>query len=267
MLRSTIPLCLSLLLGTPLFAAPASEPTEQPLDIPGAVYFTPPEGWRVAEAGQLPSNVKVMVVGKGDHTFAPSLNLTVEPYKGTLKQYLKIVKAINDSKGASWQDLGTIRTQAGNASLSQVDIKTEWGDSRMMHVILLKNNNIYILTAAALKEEFPRFYKEFFNSLRSLHINKTVYEMVSSPKKRADLEKAVADLKMQWASYTATTQPQTTSKEALFNSNDFQSTYWKPFLDKLAKDYKDMSPSWRDQVVVQTQNELIAAQTKTDGSH
>lgn len=248
---------LYLLLAFSLQAAPPSEQTEQVTQEPGAVFFTPPEGWRVAEAAQLPPHVKVMVVGKGNHVFAPSLNLTVEPFKGTLKQYLKIVKAINDSKGATWQDLGTIRTQAGNANLSQVDVKTEWGDSRMMHVILLKNNNVYILTAAALKDEFSQFYKEFFSSLRSLNINKNVFEMVSSPKKRSDLEKSVSELKKGWE--TLASSSKSTSKDALFNSDDFQANYWKPFSEKLTKDYKEMSPLWMNQLLTQIQNELVSS--------
>lgn len=257
MLRYSL-LFINILIASVCYAAAPTEQVGQTMDEPGAVFFTPPEGWRMAEPNQLPPNVKVMVVGQGDHNFAPSINLTVEPFKGTLKQYLKIVKNINDSRGAAWQDLGTIRTQAGNGNLSQVDVKTEWGDSRMMHVILLKNNNVYILTAAALREEFPRFYKEFFNALRSLHINKNVYEMVSNPKKRADLEKAVAEVKSGWEDTLNNNTHPNTSLDALFTSDTFQNTYWKPFQEKLSKDHKDMSPNWRQQIQSQTQNEFLS---------
>lgn len=132
------------------------------------VMFTPPAGWRNADVGALPEHVKVMVVGKGSSEFPPSITLGTEDYKGSLKQYLKRIKEINSSQGFEWKDLGTVRTEAGNASLSQVDKRTEWGDVRMMHVIMTKNGVVYILTAASLKEEFPKFYKDFFNSMRSL---------------------------------------------------------------------------------------------------
>lgn len=137
----------------------------------GTVMFDPPSGWLMADPDKLPENVLVMVVGKGEHEFPPSINLSTEEYSGTLKEYLKIVKEINDGQGADWKDLGTVRTQAGEASLSQVDIETEWGYVKMMHVILIRDEVTYILTAAALKEEFPKFYKDFFNSLRSLSFN------------------------------------------------------------------------------------------------
>lgn len=134
------------------------------------VQFTPPQGWRFAEGQTKLKNVHSIVVGQGQHEFPPSLTLGVEQYPGTLKEYLKIVKTLSGAHGGDWKDLGTIRTEAGEASLSQEDTKSVWGDLRMMHVILAKNGSVYILTAAALKEEFPQFYPEFFNSMRSLRI-------------------------------------------------------------------------------------------------
>lgn len=133
------------------------------------VQFIPPSDWRYSDPKSLPERVHVMVVGKGLREYPPSLNLGTEPYTGTLKEYLKIVKAINDAQGAEWRDLGTILTGAGEASLSQVDTKSEWGDVRMMHVILIRDGMVYILTAASLKEEFPKYYQDFFRSMRSLH--------------------------------------------------------------------------------------------------
>ena len=138
---------------------------------PGAVLFTPPTGWHIADPKQLPPSVKVMVVGKGSSTYPPSINLAIEEYPGTLKQYLQIVKEINDRSGGEWKDLGTIQTEAGEASLSQVDAKTKWGTERLMHAILIKNGTVYILTSAALKDEFPQYYKEFFLTMRSLRFN------------------------------------------------------------------------------------------------
>lgn len=138
---------------------------------PKALLFTPPPGWRLADPKKLPPSVKVMLVGKGASEYPPSLNLATENYSGTVKQYLKIVKEINDRSGAEWKDLGTLQTQAGEASLSQVDAKTKWGTERLMHVILQRDGTIYILTAGALQTEFPRFYQEFFTAMRSLRFN------------------------------------------------------------------------------------------------
>lgn len=132
--------------------------------------FTPPAGWRAADLNTLPSSVKFMVVGTGSREVPPSINLGFEPYKGSLKDYLKIVKDINSAQGDNWKDLGTVQTAGGPGSLSQVDVKTEWGVIRQMHLIYLDQGVVYILTAAALRDEFPKFYNDFFNSLRSFKI-------------------------------------------------------------------------------------------------
>lgn len=152
-------------LAVPAFAE--QEQTQEQAEI----KFTPPTGWRFTENSGLPKSVKIMVVGQGKHEFPPSMNLGTEHYDGTLKDYLKIIKNINATRHADWKDLGTIHTEAGNASLSQVDMHTEWGDVRMMHVILAHEGTIYILTAAALKDEFPAYYKDFFKAMTSLKIS------------------------------------------------------------------------------------------------
>ena len=157
---------------------------------PGAIVFTPPEGWHLADTKNLPQHVQMMVVGKGKHEFPPSINLSTEEFDGTIKDYLKIVKEINASQGSDWKDLGIIRTPAGEGSLSQADVVTEWGPVRMLHVILSKNGLIYILTAAALKDEFPKFYKTFFDSLRSVQINKDPSQMALTEKKEVTWNKA-----------------------------------------------------------------------------
>lgn len=156
------------LYALPITCEEAPLPVSQETSITAA--FTPPEGWRFADKESLPKHVKVMVVGKGSKDLPPSINLGYENFSGTLKDYLKIVKTFNESLGDTWKDLGTIQTEAGTASLSQVDMKTEWGDLRQMHLIYLHDGIIYILTAAALKQEFSQFYPQFFKSLRSFRI-------------------------------------------------------------------------------------------------
>lgn len=155
-------------------AAVSEKPKETgilPKQAADVAVFTPPQGWRLADTKALPPSVKIMVVGKGERDFPPSMNLGTEPFDGTLKDYLKVVKSINDAQGATWKDLGMIRTEAGEASLSQLDTKTEWGNVKMMHVMMVKNGTVYILTAAALQEEFPKFYKDFFDAMKSFRFN------------------------------------------------------------------------------------------------
>lgn len=132
------------------------------------LQFTPPKDWVLADITILPERVQMLAVGKGPSAFPPSLNLSSDNYTQTLKQYLKTVKDLNTSQGYVWKDLGSIQTPAGKGSLSQVDTQTTWGVVRFMHVIIVKNGRVSILTASALKDEFSLFYQDFFASMRTL---------------------------------------------------------------------------------------------------
>lgn len=132
--------------------------------------FDIPDGWHYADEKSLPKSVKLMVVGKGKKEMPPSINLGYEEFGGTLKDYLKIVKDYNTSQGDSWKDLGTIKTKAGVASLSQLDMKSQWGNLKMMHLIIKKDSVVYILTASSLKEEFSQYYPIFFKAFQSFQL-------------------------------------------------------------------------------------------------
>jgi len=144
----------------------------------GSILFTPPEGWGAVDPQSLGLSeiIKAMVIGKGKHEFPPSMNLAIHPYGGTIKDYLKEVKKENDAIRADFKDLGNIQVQAGDARLCQVDFKTKYGEVREMHLFLLKEGTMFVLTAGALKEEFPKFYNDFFSSMRSLRFNTTIVQ-------------------------------------------------------------------------------------------
>lgn len=227
------------------------------------VLFTPPSGWFIGDQKALPASVKVMVVGKGQSAFPPSMNLSTQTYEGTLKQYLKIVKSINDSQGYEWKDLGTIKTEAGIASLSQVDTRNEWGVVRQMHVILLKNGNIYILTAAALKDEFPKFYKEFFDAFHTLRVNQSIFDMLSTPESKKKLQEGIDQVDSQWRLLITQKQQATPDspvneiKEQIFSSEEFQKKTWKPFKELIERDYKEMGQPWQTFVINKTEDDLF----------
>lgn len=226
----------------------------------GIVLFTPPTGWNLADSQSLPPHVRVMVVGKGRSSFPPSMNLSWEPYKGTLKQYLKTVKNLNSAQGYEWKDLGTIQTQAGIGSLSQVETKSQWGDVRLMHVILINNGNVYILTASALKDEFPQFYKTFFDSMRSLRVAKDLYDTVSDIKLRAQLKEATNKLIHQWKNLVSQKKNSNMSEQELqkeiFTSAQFQNEYWKPFLEMLKQKYGNLGQEWQDLFIKKLEDQL-----------
>ncbi len=231
---------------------------------PGAVIFNPPDSWHLADPQALPPSVKIMVVGQSNTDFPPSINLGTEKHSGNLKEYLKTIKSINDAQGSDWKDLGTIRTQAGTASLSQVDAKTEWGEIRMMHVIILKEDTAYILTAAALKDEFSKYYKDFFKSMRSLRFNKNVYESITNPSLKAKLLSENKSLKSSWEKLVEEEQknhqntPIGQLAQNVFNSEEFQVKFWSPYKDLISRDFQNLGPSWKKQILSQVQSELMS---------
>lgn len=275
MIKATLSLLLiSSTCYSTLFAAPASPKTtaskeavkETASAVPednNFVMFTPPPGWQAFDTSSLSPRLRMMVVGKGQSSVPPSINLAMEPYQGTLKQYLKTIKAINDSQGYEWKDLGTIRTEAGTGSLSQVDTKSEWGDIRQMHTVLLKNGTIYIVTAAAQKDEFATFYKDFFAAMKSFRISKDLFDTVADTKQRAKLKSANELLKSQWKKMLIERQtaskdvPIEIVKEELFRSEEFQNTAWKPFEKSLSEQFRDLGSQWQALVLQQTEDELF----------
>lgn len=238
-----------------------TQPTKEAEE--GIVFFTPPTGWMLADQASLPGRVKTMVIGKGPSNFPPSINLSSEPYKGTLKQYLKIVKNMNTAQGYEWKDLGSIQTQAGAASLSQVDTKSQWGTIRLMHVIVVKNGNVYILTASAMKDEFSIFYNEFFKAMRSLRIVNDLYGLITDTQQRDQLKTAVGKLQTQWQSLVSqkqTENPQISLQEAqesVFKSPDFQNTIWTPFKEMVKQKHSQLGSEWQTLFLQKSEDELF----------
>ena len=135
-------------------------------------YFRLPGDWELTPRVRLNSHVVIHATGSGEREVRPTLNLATEKTTKTLKEYIAVVREINEAEGREFKNLGTIETESGPASLSQVDLQTKWGTSRMLHAILVEGDTAYILTASALKEEFPDNYETFFDSLKSLHVPK-----------------------------------------------------------------------------------------------
>ncbi len=228
--------------------------------------FTPPAGWMSADRNkaQLPPLVKIMFVGNAKSGFPPSINLTSAPYDGTLKQYLQIVKARNQESQNDWKDLGTMKTQAGNASFSQVDSKSQWGQVRQMHLILPKHGYIYILTAAALKAEFSLYYQEFFKAMQSLKITFNPLDLISSQVQKKLLQAKISELKSNWKIQIEKAVQQTPSfsslqeiKEKVFNSDSFKNSFWMPFVQNLQTSSADLGIGWQELMQSRVKAELL----------
>lgn len=265
-------LSLSLIcLSSPAFAQSPSvdiAKNEQKVEQEGIIMFTPPPGWYLADSSLLRKTVKIMVVGKGKGSYPPSINLATQSYGKTLKDYLKTLKASNEAQGNEWKDLGTINTLAGPASLTQSEEKTEWGDVKRMQAIILKNGQIYILMASALKDEFASFYKVFFNAMKSLRVSKDFIEMVS-PQRKVILKNAYQGLQDQWKKNLAEAMKEEVNKEKLsaeteglnnklFNDENFQTNFWKPYETLINQKFSDMGQEWQSFALEKTKETLFS---------
>lgn len=224
-------------------------------------FFTPPSDWHLAETDKLAKSVKVMVIGKAKSSFPPSMNLATQPYAHSLKKYLSLVKDKNKAEGYEWKDLGTIKTKAGVASLSQVDTRTEWGTVRLMHVILLKKGHIYILTASALANEFAFYYKDFFDAMKSLTVYQTLYEILPQ-NERNIFKQDVAKLHTQWLEKLRQKREQDPSsnletlKDQIFNNPDFQKSIWIPFKELVDMKFAPQGAQWPSIVLQKIESDL-----------
>jgi hypothetical protein len=185
-------------------------------------YFTPPKEWEIASPENKQSHVRIGFLGKGKKDFRPTLNLAVEKVgEISLVDYLKAVKEIHTRNPQNrWRQLGKIRTYSGEATLTEIDTKTESGELRMMQMVFLHENNAYIVTAAALKEEFANYYREFQTAFESFTLTQDLFAMIPGEERQKLLKKEFSELK--------------NNKENL-----------SAFEKRVVKDYGDMGGLWQ----------------------
>jgi hypothetical protein len=231
---------------------------------PGACIFTPPAGWSYVDPKALPPLVKLMVIGKGSKELPPSINLAVEETSLTQDEYLNSIKEMHQfDRRTNWSVIGTVTNQGRPVTITQLDTKTKWGDTRMLQAILLHDGVAYVLTATSTKTEFPKFGPEFTKAIRSFTINKTVFEMVPDQERRARLISSYNQIKSSWNTYhNAVTKSLKKASEpeicyTTFEDSDFKALEWRPFQVMVEKDYADLGEQWKDQLYTKINKELL----------
>lgn len=207
-------------------------------------YFAPPEGWLLTDPKYLAPNVRIGFLRKGKKEFCPSLNLAVEKVNVPIEKYLAAVKKIHQSNlNDRWRDLGKIKTQAGEARLTEIDTTSPFGPVRLLQLILLKDGCAYILTAGALREEFSSFYKEFEQAFHSLNVTSDLFSAIADPARRESLQKRCDVLK------------------AALSQKRFQKDHWQPFQKTVIDDFSDMGAHWQILLLKQIQENLDKIRT------
>jgi hypothetical protein len=204
-------------------------------------FFAPPTDWLLTPPEYLASRVKFSFVRKKKSGFCPSINLATEEIKITPTEYLLAVRKIHEEDPKNrWREIGKILTRSGEAVLTEVDTKTEWGSVRLMQMIFFKDETAYIVTAAALKEEFANYYNDFKAAFSSFTISQDLLSVLPSPRKEEAKEKTEA-LVAAWKKNALVFA----DSEDHFQDGNFQNENWLPFQDSVIKDFTEMGPPWQ----------------------
>lgn len=251
---------IALLAETPL--KETVNPSFQPEGVESEFcYFIPPQGWDLADMSKLSSRVKICFIGKSSNNLLPSVNLATEAVDISLKSYIDIVKKDCESDpNCLWRDLGKYNTSLGEGRLTEREVKTKWGISRQVQLIVIKDGRAYILTAGALKEEFSGHYKDFEGVLRSLTITNDLTTHVPSAEKKEILNNLIENLKN-------TIKESTHETETAFDSPLFQKKSWEPFQEKIINDFTEMGPYWQILLLRDVQHQLLQKLSETFKEH
>ena len=240
---------------SPVFAKQHSTSIEKAVENASVseCFFLPPKNWEIADPRSLSPRVKIAFIKNTGKGLCPSINLAVEQTQVSLSDYLKAVKAIHEQdRNNRWRALGKVRTAAGLAQLTEIDSSSEWGSVRLLQLILLKSGTAYVLTAAALKEEFSDFYKEFQSAFRSLTLSTDLLSNVPQLERRETLrakQKQLIEGALSSAKDTKT----------LLNDPLFQKEQWLPFQDTIISNFSDMGAFWQILLLKDTQEKMLAS--------
>ncbi len=217
-------------------------------------YFTPPQGWEIADPKTLSPRVKIAFIKNTGKGFCPSINLATEETSASLNDYLKAVKAIHEQdRNNHWRALGKVRTQAGLAQLTEIDSSSQWGPIRILQLIFMKDGSAYVLTAAALKEEFSDYYKEIQSAFRSLTLSFDLISNIPQLERREIVKQSQQQLiEAAEKILTASAEPVT-----LFADPLFQEKHWLPFQRTIIDNFNDMGAFWQVLLLRNIQEQLI----------
>jgi hypothetical protein len=220
-------------------------------------FFIPPKDWELANPEKLSPRVKMGFIGSTKKELRPSVNLAMEEVDVSMNDYVAAVKKIHESDPNNrWRDLGKFSTPAGEARLTEIEAKSEWGDVRLLQLIILKNKTAYIITASALKEEFSRFYQEFQSVFRSFTITSDLIGAVPNSEKRQKFQNKCSALTKPFIEKAKAAG----SLEQAFADEKFQKDHWLPFQNSVIHDYADMGAYWQVLILQSTHEKLMKEQ-------
>jgi hypothetical protein len=218
---------LFLSLIVPLFLF-SSDPAPIPL-------FDPPVGWECAFPEKLSPCIQIGFLGKGSTPFRPSVNMAIEEIDVGLQEYLKAVKAIHVGElGTTWRDLGKFNTRAGAGRLTEISTTSPLGPVKMLQLIVVSGKAAYILTGAAIKDDFLRFQEAFMKTFQSFRLGEGLFSTLP-PEKKKRFESFFFELG-QSAAEEADRVAKWTELQALVNQESQEGSYWQVLVLKSGRE-------------------------------
>lgn len=160
-------------LPTLLFSAPTA-------------LFKPPVNWNWSDQKGVESPAEAAFVGPVSKSISPSLSLKQTHQFQSRKEIIAEIMAIhNQGRTSSALHLGTIKTEAGEADLIQIEKKTQVGDLTLLQCILCHESTIYMMTATASKGAMAKLYTDVKGSFESLRIIQDISEVLPPEINRA----------------------------------------------------------------------------------
>lgn len=160
-------------------------------------YFVPPNEWKCSDPQKMSKYVSIGFVGKSKSSFKPSINLASEKTDASLKEYIKAIKnSYKNEKKVTFREIGNLITSLNEKTiLVEIDKKSPAGDVCMLQSVTKKNDEIFVLTGAVLKEEFLNLKEEFFRSFKSIKITENLLDEIADPSLKKQLDQKYNDLK------------------------------------------------------------------------
>lgn len=224
-------------------------------------YFIPPKNWDVVDPSKLKPMFKIAFVERSKKPFKPSLNLGVQKVNVSLTDYLEAAKKqhlLNRNK--KWNELGYVKTSAGDAHISQIDEKNQVGDIRSMQCILVKEGLAYVITAVALREDFTNYHNDFLKAFESFTICTDTLSSLNSEELKKNYDAKVKELLHNWTLFLAASKsPQPLEKS--FEDKRFKRAFWTDFEKYLSKSFKDQGVFWQVMASKEVKHLLLEEQS------
>ena len=161
----------------------------------------PPQDWELADPAVLSEQVEAGFLKKKATSFSPSINLAKEETTVSFDEYISAVRKRHlQAPSTKWKNVGTIDTMSGKGHLMQIDIAAKWGDVRLLQMVHLADGIAYILTAAALQEDYAEYLPIFQKIFRSFALIPDLFFPIKDPTKQEELRNCADSLRLALAS-------------------------------------------------------------------